>query len=183
MIFTCYVLGRLTHRNEQKAFSRSFRGDDVISFEVWIKQINRCELHSDNEAHCWLCVLWERLTLSLQVSSPRLRWSGTCDREVRIPQKRVRMPHSSQEAKGRLPEWHPVHVEVWQDRGHVLPHTGLWRLRSRQRQLPDTSQVGLRSLSACCCCCWLKGELQCRVDLSTQQKLCFHPFLVWILMF
>lgn len=69
------------------------------------------------------------------------------------------MPHSSQETKGRLLEWHPVHMEVWQDRGHVMPHTGLWRLRSRQRQLSDTSQVGLWNLSVCCCCYWLKGAL------------------------
>lgn len=80
----------------------------------------------------------------LKVSGPGLRRSGTRDGQVRVPQKRVGVPPSCQEAKGRLPERHPVHVEVWQDGGHVLPHSRLRRLGSRQRELPDTSQVGFR---------------------------------------
>lgn len=67
----------------------------------------------------------------LKVSGPGLRRSGTRDGQVRVPQKRVRVPPSCQEAKGRLPERHPVHVEVWQDGGHVLPHPRLRRLGSR----------------------------------------------------
>lgn len=89
-----------------------------------------------------------------KVSGSRLRRPGTRDGQVRVPQKRVGVPPSCQEAKGRLPERHPVHVEVWQDGGHVLPHSRLRRLGSRQRELPDTSQVGFsrtwppRALSA-----------------------------------
>lgn len=78
-----------------------------------------------------------------QVSSPRVWRSGTCDREVCIPQKRVRMPHSSQETEGWLSKRHPVHMEVRQDGGHVLPDAGLWRLGSRQRKFLDASEVGV----------------------------------------
>lgn len=121
--------------------------------------------------HQWKKIMGEHFTLTLQVSGPGLRWSGTCDGEVCVPQKRVRMPPSSQEAKGRLPEWHPVYVEVWQDRGHVLPHSRLWRLRSRQRQLPDTSQVGLQNLAV-----WsllAAKRWTAFLGLSAEQKWCF----------
>lgn len=83
----------------------------------------------------------------VQVSSPRLWWSGTCNRKICIPQKCIWMSHSSQEAKRRLSERHSVHMEVWKDRGHVLPNSRLRRLRSRQWQLSDTSKVGLRNLA------------------------------------
>lgn len=52
------------------------------------------------------------------------------------------MPHSSQETKGWLSKRHSVHMEIWEDGGHVVPNAGLRRLRSRQRQLPDTPEVG-----------------------------------------
>lgn len=92
---------------------------------------------------------WKRFTCGtffsfdpFKVSGPRLRRSGPRDGQVRVPQERVRLPPGCQEAEGRLPERHPVHVEVWQDGGHVVPDSRLRRLGSRQRQLPDTSQVG-----------------------------------------
>ena len=76
-----------------------------------------------------------------QVPCPWLRRPGPHHWEVRLPPQRLGLPLGSQAAKGRVPQWLPVLLEVGQDRGHVLSHARMRWLGARQRQLPHTPQV------------------------------------------
>ena len=72
-----------------------------------------------------------------QVVMVRDMWPGSTR-----PKKCVRMPHSSQETKGRYLNGIQFTWKSGKTEGHVLPHAGLRRLGARERQLPDASEVG-----------------------------------------
>lgn len=80
---------------------------------------------------------------SSQVSGAGLRWTGSCDGEVRLPPQRVRLPPGGEEAEGQLRQRLAVCLEIWQDGRHELPDPRLRRLGTRQRELPDPSEVGV----------------------------------------
>lgn len=75
-----------------------------------------------------------------QVPSSRLRGARPRQRQVRLPPKRVGLPAGCPQAEGGLPQW-PLVLEVTKERGARLPHSGLRRLRPRQRGLPHPPEV------------------------------------------
>lgn len=121
-------------------------------------------------------VQWNsRLCLCFQVSSPWMWWSGSHNGQICITPQRIRLPSSGQTTEGWLYQWIPVHMEGWEDGWHVVSHSRLWRLWTRQRQFPDPQKVkqtnkSLKLLLKCILNV-VKSNRKSKSQLNTSEKV------------
>lgn len=76
-----------------------------------------------------------------QVSGSWLRWAWTHQWQIRLAPERLGVPPRSPQTEGRIPQRLLVFLEIVEKRRPDLPHPGLRRLRTRQRELPHSQEV------------------------------------------